>query len=254
MGRLLSSLHSAHLGIQNIFLKMVSTPTFAHVAMIVMNRKTANLNLVNFDHQDYCPLFLSAHHLPSDESVLVSGLVVTIDWSVVWKATCSVTVPSYFFMVTTVHHLLFLFMTRHTHVILNWVSTARTYKAADQVAPWKQSTSLLKLVLGLMIGIWAGREFHNWAVEMAIMILHGWQSLILGPTLIGHGVSQTVATWGHGHGCLPSVGITTPGLPCRSIQWKRVAIQTDLSPLLKWFSHTSLGPQQQTASLIKAWN
>ena len=44
---------------------------------------------------------------------------------------------------------------------------------------------------------------------MVEMILHGWQGLILGLLLLGHGISQTVATWGHGHGCLASAGITS---------------------------------------------
>ena len=52
----------------------------------------------------------------------------------------------------------------------NWPLTAETKKknhleAADEVAPRKRLTSLLKLALDLMAGIWAGREFHNWAVD-----------------------------------------------------------------------------------------
>ena len=51
-------------------------------------------------------------------------------------------------------------MTRH-----NWALTAETKKnhleAADEEAPRKRLTSLLKLAPDLMAGIWAGREFHN---------------------------------------------------------------------------------------------
>ena len=57
----------------------------------------------------------------------------------------------------------------------NWASTAETknqFEAADAKAPRKKLTSLLKLALDLMAGIWAGREFHNWAVD-GRMILHG---------------------------------------------------------------------------------
>ena len=42
------------------------------------------------------------------------------------------------------------------------------------------------------------------------MILHSWQGLILGPHCYwGNGILQTVATWGHVHGCLASAGVTT---------------------------------------------
>ena len=51
----------------------------------------------------------------------------------------------------------------------NWALTAETKKnhleAADELAPRKRLTSLLKLALDLMDGICAGREFHNWAVD-----------------------------------------------------------------------------------------
>ena len=50
---------------------------------------------------------------------------------------------------------------------------------------------------------------------MVEMILHGWQGLILGLPLLGHGISQLVTTWGHGHGCLASAGITAQGPSCR---------------------------------------
>ena len=50
----------------------------------------------------------------------------------------------------------------------NWaLQQRRKYhlEAADEVAPRKRLTSLLKLALDLMAGIWAGSEFHNWAVD-----------------------------------------------------------------------------------------
>ena len=50
----------------------------------------------------------------------------------------------------------------------NWALTAKatiSFKAADEVAPRKRLTSLLKLALDLMASIWARREFHNWAVH-----------------------------------------------------------------------------------------
>ena len=38
-------------------------------------------------------------------------------------------------------------------------------EAADEVAPRKRLTSLLKRALDLMARIWAGREFNNWVVH-----------------------------------------------------------------------------------------
>ena len=70
----------------------------------------------------------------------------------------------YLFIYFFYFFILFYGMTWH-----NWALTAETKKyhleAVDEVAPRKRLASLLKLALDLMAGIWAGREFHNWAVD-----------------------------------------------------------------------------------------
>ena len=84
------------------------------------------------------------------------------------------------------------FITRH-----NWASTAETisFRSCWRSSTQTRSNFLLKLALDLMVGIWAGTEFHNWAID-------------------GRNYLPLLAAWGHGHGCLASGDITTPGLPC----------------------------------------
>ena len=66
-----------------------------------------------------------------------------------------------------------------------------------------------------MAGIWAGREFHNWTVDGRNDL--AWLTRFdLGTPLLDHGISQIVATWGHGHGYLASAGITTQGPLCKT--------------------------------------
>ena len=51
---------------------------------------------------------------------------------------------------------------------------------------------------------------------MVDMILHGDKIWSWDFPLLGYEISQTVATWGDGHGWLASASITTPGPPCRT--------------------------------------
>ena len=99
----------------------------------------------------------------------------------------------------------------------NWASTAEPknhLEAADEVAPRKRLTCLLKLAPNLMARIWAGREFHNWAVDGRNGL--AWLTRFDLGTSTSHGSSQTIATYGHGHEYLTLAGITALGPLCRT--------------------------------------
>ena len=84
-----------------------------------------------------------------------------------------------------------------------------------------------------MIGIWALREFDNWAVDGRNDL--AWLTKFdLGTSTARSWISQTVAIWGHGHECLASTGITTHWPPCRTYDRRGWLLQRKLKQMVTY--------------------